>query len=92
MLKYYICALIKANLIVFLIFTFLYFSGMWEISTEFRPWFWLMINLSCQCTKPSYITAERRNDFWTWIRITEGKKWYHRFINKNVKERLKDIE
>lgn len=89
MLKYYVFALIKANLLVFLIFGFLYFCGMWEISKEYHLWIWLLLNTYTQIMKPSYTAVERIEDEWDWIRITENKKWYHRYLDEDVRKRLK---
>lgn len=92
MLKYYIFALIKANLLVFLIFGFLYFFGMWEIYPEYHFWIWLISNCYFQLTKPNYLQAERIEDQWSWIRITRGKKWYHRYIDSEIRNELKNIK
>jgi hypothetical protein len=92
MLKYYIFALIKANLLVFLIFGLLYICGLWNIYPEYHFWIWLISNLFFQMEKPSYIQAEKIDDQWDWIRITRGKKWYHRYLDDEVRKELKNIK
>lgn len=52
-------------------------------------WIWFLINLDTQIMKPDYLAVERIEDEWMWIRITEGKKWYHRYLDENVRKRLK---
>ena len=42
--------------------------------------------------KPSYLRIDRIEDGWNWIRITENKKWYHRYFDSEVKEKLKNIK
>lgn len=92
MLKYYIFAFIKANLLVFLIFGWLYICGMWEIYPEYHFWIWLLSNIYFQITKPSYLQVDKIEDQWNWIRITRGKKWYHRYLDSDIKKELKKIE
>ena len=92
MLKYYIFAFIKANLVVFLIFSLLFFLGLWNVYPEYHFWIWLISNVYFQIMKPSYLRVERIADEWTWIRITENKKWYHRYFDSEVKEKLKNIK
>ena len=92
MLKYYIFALIKANLIVFLIFGVLHFLGMWNIYPEYHFWIWLIFNIYFQIDKPSYLRVERIEDEWDWIRITRGKEWYHRYIDSEIRKELKNVK
>lgn len=92
MLKYYIFAFIKANLVVFLIFSLLFFLGLWNVYPEYHFWIWLISNIYFQIMKPSYLRVERIEDEWNWIRITENKKWYHRYLDSEVKEKLKNIK
>ena len=92
MLKYYIFASIKANLLVFLIFSLLFFLGLWNVYPEYHFWIWLISNVYFQIMKPSYLRVERIADEWTWISITENKKWYHRYFDSEVKEKLKNIK
>lgn len=92
MLKYYIFAFTKANLVVFLIFGLLFFLGLWNVYPEYHFWIWLISNIYFQIMKPSYLRVERIEDEWTWIRITENKKWYHRYFDSEVKEKLKNIK
>lgn len=92
MLKYYIFAFIKTNLLVFLIFGLLFFLGLWNVYPEYHFWIWLISNVYFQIMKPSYLRVERIEDEWTWIRITENKKWYHRYFDSEVKEKLKNIK
>lgn len=92
MLKYCIFAFIKANLLVFLIFGLLFFLGLWNVYPEYHFWIWLISNVYFQIMKPSYLRVERIEDEWTWIRITENKKWYHRYFDSEVKEKLKNIK
>lgn len=92
MLKYYIFAFVKANLIAFLIFGLLYFLGMWNIYPEYHFWIWLILNLYFQIEKPSYIQIDKIEEEWTWIRITENKKWYHRYLDDEIRKRLKNIK
>ena len=92
MLKYYIFAFIKSNLVVFLIFGLLFFLGLWNVYPEYHFWIWLISNVYFQIMKPSYLRVVRIEDEWTWIRITENKKWYHRYFDSEVKEKLKNIK
>lgn len=92
MLKYYIFAFIKANLLVFLIFCLLFFLGLWNVYPEYHFWIWLISNIYFQIMKPSYLRIDRIEDGWNWIRITENKKWYHRYFDSEVKEKLKNIK
>ena len=92
MLKYYIFAFIKANLLVFLIFYLLFFLGLWNIYPEYHFWIWLISNIYFQIMKPSYLRIDQIEEGWNWIRITENKKWYHRYFDSEVKEKLKNIK
>ena len=92
MLKYYIFVFIKANLVVFLIFGLLFFLGLWNVYLEYHFWIWLIPNIYFQIMKPSYLRIDRIEDGWNWIRITENKKWYHRYFDSEVKEKLKNIK
>lgn len=92
MLKYYIFALVKANLLVFLIFGILLFCGLWNICPEYHFYIWLIFNLYFQITKPSYSRAERIEEHWDWIRLTRGKEWYHRYLDFEIRDELKNIK
>ena len=92
MLKYYVIAFVKANVLVFLIFSLLWLCNMWNIYSEYHFWIWLISNIYFQLSKPSYLQAERIEDAWDWIRITKNKKWYDRYINCEVKKELKNIK
>lgn len=88
MLKYYIFAFIKANLLAFLIIGIMFLIDFGMYSSQYYFWIWLVLNVSFQFLKVSYIDAEKLDDEWNYIRITEGKKWYHRYFDDDVKERL----
>lgn len=92
MIKYYIFAFIKANILVFLIFSLLWLGGMWSIYPEYHFWIWLISNTYFQLNKPSYLQANRIEDHWNWLRITQGLKWYDRYINYEIVKELKNIE
>lgn len=92
MFKYYIFAFLKANLIVFLIFGCLYLLGLWNVYSEYHILIFLISNFWFQIAKPSYKTVERRDEVWSFIRFTEGKKWYHRYLDYEIRDRLKDIK
>lgn len=88
MFKYYIFALVKANLLAFLIIGIMFLIDFGEYSSQYYFWIWLILNIYFQVTKIGYKEAERLDDEWNYIRITEGKKWYHRYLDDDVKERL----
>lgn len=88
MFKYYIFALVKANLLAFLIIGIMFLIDFGEYSSQYYFWIWLILNIYFQVTKIGYKEAERLDDEWDYIRITEGKKWYHRYLDDDVKERL----
>lgn len=88
MFKYYIFALIKANLLTLLIITVLFLIDCGEYSSRYYSWIWLVLNIYFQCAKIGYKEAESIDDEWDYIRITEGKRWYHRHFDAEVKKRL----
>lgn len=88
MFKYYIFALIKANLLAFLIIGIIFLIDFGVYSSQYYSWIWLILNIYFQVTKIGYKEAERLDDEWDYIRITEGKKWYHRYLDDDIKERL----
>lgn len=88
MFKYYIFAFIKANLLALLIIGILFLIDQETLS----HYFWKIIilcNLYFQIMKPSYKRVEEIEDQWTWIRIMENKKWYHRYIDSEIRKKLK---
>lgn len=88
MFKYYIFALVKANLLAFLIIGIMFLIDFGVYSSQYYFWIWLILNIYFQVTKIGYKEAERLDDEWDYIRITEGKKWYHRYLDDDIKERL----
>lgn len=88
MFKYYIFALIKANLLAFLIIGIMFLIDFGVYSSQYYFWIWLILNIYFQVTKIGYKEAERLDDEWDYIRITEDKKWYHRYLDDDIKERL----
>lgn len=92
MLKYYIFAFIKANMLVFLIFSLLWLGEMWNSCPEYHFWIWVISNIYFQLTKPSYLQADRIEDHWNWLRITKGLKWYDRYFNCEIRKELKNIK
>lgn len=88
MFKYYIFALIKANLLAFLIIGIMFLIDFGVYSSQYYFWIWLILNIYFQVTKIGYKEAERLDDEWDYIRITEGKKWCHRYLDDDIKERL----
>lgn len=51
-----------------------------------------MLNIYFQITKPSYLSIERKEEVWTFIRLTENKKWYHRYLDFEIRNKLKNIK
>ena len=88
MFKYYMFAFIKANLLTLLIIGIMFLIDFGAFSSKYYFWIWLILNIYFQCTKIGYKDAERLEDEWYYIKITEGKKWYHRYFDDNVSERL----
>lgn len=88
MFKYYIFALIKANLLAFLIIGIMFLIDFGVYSSQYYFWIWLILNIYFQITKIGYKEAERLDGEWDYIRITEDKKWYHRYLDDDIKERL----
>ena len=89
MFKYDVFAFIKANLVALLIIGLMFLIDFGTISSEYYFWIWIISNLYFQVTKPSYQEMEKIEDEWTWIRITENRKWYHRYFDDDVRKRLK---
>lgn len=92
MLKYYIFAFIKANLVTFLIFLFLFFIGAWQF-VELH-WYKILIvaNIFYQIEKVSYIRAEVIEEEWRYIRLTECRKWYERYTNAEIRKKLNSLK
>lgn len=89
MFKYYVFAFIKANLVALLIIFVMFIIDSGIYSSKYYLWIWIISNIYFQVMKPSYKDVDRIEDEWTWIRITEGKKWYHRYFDSNIRKRLK---
>lgn len=91
MLKHYISAFLKANIVTLLIFGYFLLIRQWEESRPYHFWIWVGLNLFFQCTKISYVVNERVEDEWDYIRLTEGKKWWERYLDDDIKKRLDEV-
>lgn len=88
MFKYYIFAFIKANLLALLIISILFFIDQ-ELLSNYYLKIIIVCNVYFQIMKPSYKKMEEIEDKWTWIRIMENKKWYHRYLDGEIRKKLK---
>jgi len=89
MFKYYIFAFIKANLVALLIIGLMYLIDYGAFTSQYYSTIWWIFNLYFQIMKPSYKRVEEIEDEWTWIRIMENKKWYHRYTDEKIRKKLK---
>lgn len=87
-MKRYIFAFIKANLLALLIIFIMFFIDFGVFSSQYYFWVWLILNVYFQVTKKGYLTQEWEDDEWYYIKITEGKKWYHKYFDDKVREKL----
>ena len=57
MFKYYIFALVKANLLAFLIIGIMFLIDFGEYSSQYYFWIWLIFNIYFQVTKIGFKVA-----------------------------------
>lgn len=92
MLKYYVFAFVKANLLVFLIFYCMHLLGILEVFRHYCFPIWIISNIAFQILKMDYKTAGKVEEEWLFIKLTQGKKWYHRYFDQDVIDRLNYIK